>query len=145
MQEELEDNQEDYCSLNHEDWCGILSTIKVKDNRKREATQINNIASARAAFLSDSNGSIRILRKNNSRIGAGVLCSKTLSHNKAPKNHSNQRHLVLCKKAGIPERKYISHIAEDCFGKRTNQKIIKDGLGGHMVSRYEAVKQYKKS
>ena len=37
------------------------------------------------------------------------------------------------------------HSAEDCFVKRTNQNTIKDGLGGPMGSRDEAVKQYKKS
>ena len=38
IQNELEDNKEDYRSLTHEDWCDLLSTIKFKDNKKREAT-----------------------------------------------------------------------------------------------------------
>ena len=38
MQDEVEENQEDCNSLTHEDWWELLSTIKVKDNRKREAT-----------------------------------------------------------------------------------------------------------
>ena len=55
MHDELEDNQEDYRSLDHEDWCDLLSTIKAKYNRKRVATQIKNIESARAAYHYDSN------------------------------------------------------------------------------------------
>ena len=37
------------------------------------------------------------------------------------------------------------HGADDCFGKHTNHKTIKDGLGGPMGSRDEAVKQYNNS
>ena len=37
------------------------------------------------------------------------------------------------------------HSAEVLFGKRTNQEIIKDVMGGPMGSRYESLKQYKKS
>ena len=39
----------------------------------------------------------------------------------------------------------MSHIAEDYFGKRSDQKSIRYGLGGLMGSRAEVVKQYKKS
>ena len=55
MQYELDDHQEDYPSLTHEDFCGLLSTIEVKDEIKRAATHINNIPLARSASLSDRN------------------------------------------------------------------------------------------
>ena len=45
----------------------------------------------------------------------------------------------------MPDQNYMSHSAEDCFGNRSDQKSIKDGLGGPLVSRVEAVKQYDKS
>ena len=32
--DELDDHQEEYGSLHNEDWCGLLSTIEVKDERK---------------------------------------------------------------------------------------------------------------
>ena len=35
MQDELDDHQEEYQSLTHEYLCDLLSTIKVKDDRKR--------------------------------------------------------------------------------------------------------------
>ena len=47
MRDELDDHSEDYCSLTYEYWCGLLSTIEVKDKSKRAAVQIKNIASAR--------------------------------------------------------------------------------------------------
>ena len=37
---------------------------------------------------------------------------------------------MLCKKAGIHEHKWKSHSSENCFGKRSDQKYVKDGLGG---------------
>ena len=110
MQDELEDNQEEYYSLTHEDWCDLLSTIEVKDNRKRESTDIKKIGYARAASLSNSKGSFRILRKNKARTGFLQL-NKGL-HNKAHNHHGNQIHCVLCKKSGMPEQKYMWHSAE---------------------------------
>ena len=109
MQNELEDNLEEYNYLTHEDWCDLLSTIKVKDNRKRSANHIKKIASARAASNHDSDESIRFPR--NKKSSTGVL------HNniniKATKHHGTQRHFVIYKKTGMPERKYMLHSAED--------------------------------
>ena len=51
MQDELEDNQEDYCSLTREDWWDLLSTI---ESKIIGATQIKKISSARVSFHSDS-------------------------------------------------------------------------------------------
>ena len=87
MRDELEDNQEDYRSLTHEDWCYLLSTIEVKDNSKRAATQFENISSARAASNSDSDGYVRILRKNKARTG--VLRNNKVHNNKSPKHNGN--------------------------------------------------------
>ena len=145
MQYELDGHQEDYRSLTHEYWCDLLSTIEFKDNSKRAETQIKKIASDKAASLYDSDISVGIPRKKKSRLGAGVLRYNRGSHNKVPNHRGTQCHCMLCKKAGINEQKYMLHRAEDCFGECNNQKTIKDGLGGPVGSRYEAVKQYKKS
>ena len=69
MQDDLEDNQEDYCSLNKKYWCDFLSKIEVKDNKKMEATQINKIATPRAASRSDIYESVRVPHKNSDRAG----------------------------------------------------------------------------
>ena len=44
----------------------------------------------------------------------------------------------------MPERKYMLHSSEEYFGKRSDQKSIKDGLGGPMGSRAGSLKQWKK-
>ena len=140
MQNELEDNQEDYRSLTHEYWCDLLSTIKFKENRKREATHINKIDYDRADSHYDSDKSTRVPRKNTSKTG--VLHSKP--NRKAPRHHVTQSHCILCNKEKTPEQKYILHSDEDYFGKRSYQKSIWDGLVGPMRSRAEDVKYNKK-
>ena len=137
----MEDNQEGYRSLTHEDWCDLLSTIKVKDNIKMSVTQINKIDSIRVASHSDSNKSVRIPSKK--KTSTGVLL-KNLKR-KASKHHGTQRHFVIHKKAGITERKYMLHSSEDCFGKRSDQNPIRDGLGEPMGIRDEYIKQWNKS
>ena len=102
MQDELEDHQEDYHDLTHEDLCDLLSKIEVKDNMKMAITQIKKIASSRSAYLSDSDRSVRTPRKKKSILGASVLQSNKGYHGKATEQHSTQRHFLLCKKAGIP-------------------------------------------
>ena len=69
MQDELEDNQEDYHYLTHEDWYDLMPTIEVKDNKKKAATQIKKIATSREASIYDSNKSVRVLRKKKARTG----------------------------------------------------------------------------
>ena len=98
MRYELDDYPEDCRSLTYEYWCDILSTIEVKDERKRAAVHINKIASARSASLSNSDKSVRIPRRNKARNGVSN------SHN-SPKrahdsHHGAQRYCVLYKKAG---------------------------------------------
>ena len=44
----------------------------------------------------------------------------------------------------MSKQKYMSHISENCFGKRSDQQSIQDGLGGDLGNRANAVKQYKK-
>ena len=143
MQDELEDNQEDYHSLTHEYWCDLLSTIEFKDNRKRAATQIENISSDRYASRPYNYVSVRIPSNKNSRTG--VLRKKTLPNNKAPTRHGNQRRCVLWKKSGMLEQKYILRSSEDWFGKRSGQHTIKYGVGVPMGGRAKSLKQYKLS
>ena len=51
---------------------------------------------------------------------------------------------MICKKVGIPERKYTLHSAEDCNGVQTNRSI-KYIMGVPVGSMDDSVKQYKKS
>ena len=103
--------------------------------------QIKKITSARADFLSDSYKSVRIPR--NKKAKTGILRSNKYPK-KAHRHHDIHHYCVLCKKAGIPKRKYTSHSAKDFNSVHTNRNI-KDGMGVSMVIRTDAVKQYKKS
>ena len=93
MRDELDDHPEDYCYLTYEDWFDLLSTIEVKDERKRSSVNINKIASARAASQSDSDEYVRIPRRKKSKTGV-------LRYNKYPRrardrNHGVQRYCVI--------------------------------------------------
>ena len=142
MQDELEDHLEDYHSLTYEYWCDLLSTNEVRYERKREATQINNIDSNIAASLSDSNDSSRIQRKKKSRTD--ILRTNKGPKKKAHKHNGTQCYCVLYKKSGMPEQKYMSRCEEDCTGIGTNQNI-KGRMGESVGSRDNTVKQFKNS
>ena len=131
------DHPEDYRSLTYEDWCDFLSTIKVKYERKTESVQIKKIISAREGYISDSNESVRILRKKKAKTC--VLRTNKYPQKSHKRHHGIHHYCVLCKKTGMPERKYRSHSADDCTGVRTNRSI-KDGLGGPTENSNDAVK-----
>ena len=119
MKDELEEHQEDYWSFNYEDWCDLLYKTEVKDEMKREATQINNLASDREDSLSDSGESVSITRKKKARTG--IMCYNKGPHENSDKHLGTQTNCVICKKSGMPERKYMLHLAKDCVGVRACQ------------------------
>ena len=105
MQDELEDNQEAYHSLSHEYWCNLLSTIEVKDSRKRSTTQTKRHATSKAASHSESDESIRVLHKK--RVRTGVIPNRKQQGKNTPKHHGIHHYCVLYKKAGMTERRYM--------------------------------------
>ena len=102
---------------------------------------IKKITSGRVASLSYSDESVRILNKKKSNTG---ILHSNKSPKKAPWHHGVQRYYVLCKKAVIPERKYMSHSSKDLTGVHTNRSI-KDVIGGPVGSMADYAKQYKNS
>ena len=102
MRNELDDHPEDYCLITYEYWYDLLSTIEVKYERKRAASHIKKIASARSASLSDSDESLSIPRRKKSKTGVSNY------HNNPRRGHNRHRgthsYCVLCKKSGMPER-----------------------------------------
>ena len=142
MRYELDDHTEGYNSLTYENWCDLLSTIEVKYERKMAAGHIKNIASARAASLSDRKKSARITRRNKARTG--VSNSHKTPRRAHDRHHGTHRYCILYKKSGMTKRKYMSHSTEDWAGMCTNHHI-KDGMGGPDGSRNHAVQQHKKS
>ena len=45
----------------------------------------------------------------------------------------------------MSEQKYMAHISENCYGNRSDQHSIKEGLVGDLDNRYDVVNKYKKS
>ena len=85
--------------MNNEDWCELLSTIKVKDNRKRAATQIKIIETSIEGSHYNSDECIRALC--NKRARNCVLCKK---QGENIKHHGVHHYCVLCNKSGMSER-----------------------------------------
>ena len=119
-----------------------MSTIKVKDNRKRSATQIKNIATSKVASQYDSNELIRVPRKKRGRTG--IIPNRKQQRKKTPKHNRNQCYCIIFKKAGIPDQNYILH-SSYFFYKRSDQHSFKDWLGGYLGNRADSVKKYKNS
>ena len=142
MRDELDNHPYYYRSLTYEDWCNLLSPIDVKDESKRAEVHIKRIASARADSLSDSNESVKILRRK--RASNGVLSSNKSPRRAHYRHHGAHRYCVLFKKSGMSERKYESYSSEDCTGVRT-KRSIKYGIEGPIGGRTHDVKQHKKS
>ena len=70
MQDELKDKNEDYCFILHEDWCDLLSTMGVKYNSKRAASQIKRLISSKGEPINcDSNKYNRVTHKKKVRTG----------------------------------------------------------------------------
>ena len=74
-----------------------MSTIKVKDERKRAAVHIKKIASSRAASRSDSNESVMIPRRKEAKTG--VLSSNKPPRRSHDRHHGIHHYCVFCKKA----------------------------------------------
>ena len=124
IHDELEDNKEEYCSITHEEWCNLLSTMGVNDNRKRDASQIKRLVIPNEAPVNyDSDESVRVPYKNRARTG--VITSRRQQGKKTLKHHGAQRYCVFCKKAGMPDKKYMSHSSDNCFGKIYDKNYIK--------------------
>ena len=71
----MEDKNEYYCSILHEDWCDLLSTMEVKNNKKRAVAQINRLATSKVAPVNyDTYDSIMLPIKKKARTGALPSC-----------------------------------------------------------------------
>ena len=103
---------------------------------------INKMASTRSAYKYDSDYSASIPRRRKAKTG--VLRSNKIPRRSHDRHHGVHCYCVLCKKSVMPERKYPTHSSKDCTGVRT-KRPIKDGMGGTILNRINALQQYKKS
>ena len=91
MQDELEDKNEDYSPIPHEELCYLMSTIKVKENKKIDADQIMRLTTSKLEPInSDRVNSIGVTRNN--KVLTGVLPSQKNHGGNTPKNHESQRY-----------------------------------------------------
>ena len=75
---------------------------------------------------SDSDASARVPYDNKS--STGVLLDRKNQGKNIPNHHGDQHYCVMCKNSGMPEHKKNFHSSKNCFGKRSDQASIKDGL-----------------
>ena len=113
--------------------------MEATDNQKQDTAQIIVIVSSRSALNKyDSDTSAKVACKK--KASTGVLSDRNQKGKKTSKHKGYQHYYMLWKKAGITDRKYKSHISNNCFGHSSDQEPIKEGLGGIPVSSNGAVK-----
>ena len=116
----------------------------MKDNWKRNSAQIKKLAASKAApSASDIDSIPRVPHKK--KVVTSVLPDRNNQGKKISKHKYYQRYCVLCKKSVMPERKFKSHISEECFWRRFYQESIKEGLGKILVNNNKDVKNFQKS
>ena len=111
----VEDNYRYFNTLPHEELCAPLSTLELRDARKSAVLQIKRLFRQRSVPEYYIRDILRVPHKN--KLSTGVLHT----HNpiiKAPNYGGNHIHCILCKKAAMPDTKYIPHSFEVCFGKK---------------------------
>ena len=87
----MEEKIEDYAYTPHEKWYDLLFPMEVKDNRKRAADQIKNIAASKSESAnSDSDVPVKVPHKKKSRTG--VIPSLKHKFRMTPNQHSAQRY-----------------------------------------------------
>jgi hypothetical protein len=133
MQHKLADNKDtDYRLMTEEKFNDTLTTIELKDERERAAykeTQ-DEVKSAQANLRETSeprngiNANSRHKQKSNRTNGRGTA-----------------RFCSLCKNAGMPEKKYMSHLDTNC---EDAEEMARRAMGGGMADQSQQVRKYKK-
>ena len=82
MRDEFYDHPEYYRYLTYEYWYDLMSKIYVTDKRKISEVHIKNITSAMAASLSESDKSVRITKRKNSKTGLFFSTKSRKGHTK---------------------------------------------------------------
>ena len=140
----MEDKRGGYCYLPYEEWCALLSTIKVKYNKKIAADNIKKHATYKSTPVnSDRHAYIKVTYKKKGKTGA--LQAYKQHDKKTSKHHGGQNQCVLCQKLVMYECKWILHSSKNCFGKRSDQASANDGLGGDLDNRADSINNYQKN
>ena len=132
MQDKLKDNKEDYNYLTHEDWCDLLSTADIRDNRKRAETQIKKIATSMNLLGLQLRIRIGMVSNSNSKgkISPSITVYRSIAY--------------FVRKQELPSESTCHIVLRTVLESVPNHKTITYGLGGPLGSRSDSVKQYKK-
>jgi hypothetical protein len=131
MQHKLADKETDYRLMTEEQFNDTLTTIELNDERDRAAFEVaqDEVKSAQANLRDTSeprngiNTNKRRKQKNNTNgRGTAHFCS-------------------LCKNAGMPENKYMSHLDANC---EDAEEMARRAMSGGMADQNKQVRKYRK-
>jgi hypothetical protein len=131
MQNELSDKDIHYRVMTEERFMDTLTTIEQRDERDRAAYKEaqDEVKSAQAKLCETSkprngNNANKRRKQSNNTNGRGTA-----------------RFCSLCKNAGIPENKYMSHSDTNC---KDAKEMARRAMSGGMADQSQQVRKYKK-
>jgi hypothetical protein len=131
MQNELSDKDIDHCVMTEERFMDTLTTIEQRDERDRATYKEaqDEVKSAQAKLRETSeprngNNANKRRKQSNNTNGRGTA-----------------RFCSLCKNAGMPENKYMSHSDTNC---KDAKEMARRAMGGGMADQSQQVRKYKK-
>ena len=133
MQHKLTDKETNYRLMTEEKFNETLTTIQLNDKRKRAALKVTQDEVKRAqADLRET-----------SKPRSGINANKRRKPSNTTNGRGTARYCTLCKNAGMPERKYMSHSSDaNCQDK---EEMARRAMSGCMADQNKLVRSTGKS
>jgi hypothetical protein len=132
MQNELSDKETDYCVMTEERFNDTLTTIaELRDERDR--------ATYKEAQDEVKSAQVKLCETSEPRNGNNANKRRKQSNN--TNGRGTARFCSLCKNAGMPEHKYMSHSDADC---QDAKEMARRAMSGGMADQSKQVRKYKK-
>ena len=131
MQNELSDKETDYREMSEEKLMDTLTTIEQKDERDRAAYK----------EAQDEVKAAQTKLRETSEPRNGNNPNKRRKQSNDNNSRGTARFCSLCKNAGMPERKYMSHTDSNCTDAK---EMARRAMGGGMADQSQQVRKYKK-
>ena len=131
MQDKILEKDDDYRLTTEEEFNDMLTNLELSYERDDRATRM---------LAKDDMKCVRAeLREKND-------CDNGASSNKCRKTNTNSRGIArycsLCKNAGMPERKYMSHSDAQC--QQDKAEMAKKAMSSSVTDQAKQVKKYRK-
>ena len=144
MQDNIDDKEADYCSIEHQYWIDILNNLEVKDDNRRDNAMIkqNKASTDKKGGYEDSN------RNENVNIPCNKRKARTgqnLSMEAAAKIWGVHHYCIIYKNSVIHNIKFDSHYSNNWFILKYKVDSTKKDLRGVFRKLYDAVEQFFKS